>query len=226
MRRTWASWTSCFPTRPRAGRARSSTRPGSPLGRASRSDTRSSRSRRVLAVRWTSVWRWNARRSAGFSCPPMPMRASPRSRRSASPTSRAANEKRGPSREDPLGGGRFCLLLAVVDAVPERDVALRDPVQDSVRLRLRDHLVVNERLQPRLDADGKLGRELVLGHAPVLGEVAHLLALPQILLELRGRDVKHVSLSLEYRQCDRAAILVRVGLGRGRRGRWGRFRAR
>src|SRR4029077_9917036 len=138
--------------------------------------------------------------------------------------------KRGPSLEDPLlgrklwlFGGCGCARLAVVDAVPEGDVALRDPVQDLVRLRLCDLLLIDERFQPRLDADCELGGELVLGHAAVLGQVADLLALPQVLAKLRRRDVKDVRLGLEDRERDRAAVRARVGLRRGGRGRRGRF---
>src|ERR1700716_2047834 len=75
----------------------------------------------------------------------------------------------------------------VVDAVPERDVALGDPVQDLVGLRLGGHLGLAERLEAGLQVGGERDCELVLVHPPVLGQVGDLLTLAQVVAKLGGR---------------------------------------
>src|SRR5581483_537022 len=62
-------------------------------------------------------------------------------------------------------------LPAVMRSVPPRDVALRDAVEHAVGLRLRDLLVVDERLEPGLEVGDQLRAELRLRHTLGLREV-------------------------------------------------------
>ena len=89
-----------------------------------------------------------------------------------------------------------------MQAVPERDVALRDPVEEPVRLRLRDDLLLDQGVEARLQVCDKAGLELLPGDALVLGEVADLLAGLEILDQRRGRDAKDVGLRLDDRRAD------------------------
>src|ERR1700746_2349445 len=98
------------------------------------------------------------------------------------------------------------LLLARVETVPERYVALRDPVEDPVGLRLRDDLLVDEGLEAWLEVGDEAGLELLLGDALVPGEVADLLTGPQVLDQRFGRDAQQIGLGLDHRSADGVAV--------------------
>src|SRR6266849_2221544 len=116
----------------------------------SRSPAARSRPRSLKALSTQGASRATA--SCSASCTPWPRRptreSAPRSARSGSRSrcrcapGRGHETKRAWLARQTLGGGVW--LLLVVAAVPEGDVTLRDAIEDSVGLRLRDDLVVDE----------------------------------------------------------------------------------
>ena len=80
------------------------------------------------------------------------------------------------------------------DAVPERDVALRDPVEDPVGPGLGEPLVVDKLLEARFQVGREPLREVVLGDVPVVGQIGNLLAFLQVGDQGSLRDAEHVGL--------------------------------
>src|SRR5439155_26752433 len=93
-----------------------------------------------------------------------------------SPTCRRASQVEADNDQQSRAGA----LLAAVNSVPERNPALRDPVEDPIGLGLRELLVVDELRQARLQVGGELLCELVLADVPVVGQVGNLLTLLQV----------------------------------------------